>query len=99
MFVAVTCDEVTTVDNQLWISTHTYVITNFYREPIPIWLEQLMDDSSASRLALIIVIALQVHRGLSTKDVKKKFISFGASKVVVFHVAICHGFSFWSSCS
>ena len=92
MFVAVTCDEVTTVDNQLWISTHTY-------EPIPIWLEQLMDDSSASRLALIIVIALQVHRGLTTKDVKKKFISFGASTVVVFHVAICHGFSFWSSCS
>lgn len=79
----------------------------WYREPILILLEWLTDDSSASRLAFIIVDALQVHRGLNTKNMKKKFISFSAGRVAVFHVVICHGFSLlvfmfllvsWCSC-
>ena len=50
----------TTVDNQSWISIHTYVVTNFYREPILILLELLMEGSSADRLAITIVDSLQV---------------------------------------
>lgn len=30
-YLAITCDEVTTVDNQNWISIHTYCMQDFYK--------------------------------------------------------------------
>jgi hypothetical protein len=30
-YLAITCDEVTTVDNQSWISIHAYCVQDFYR--------------------------------------------------------------------
>ena len=93
MFVAVTYDDVTTMDNQSWNSIHAYIVTNHYRESIINSLDRLTKGSSASRLVVNIVDALQVHGGLSVEDMKNKFLSFSVDKAIVFQVVIFHDFT------
>jgi hypothetical protein len=40
-YLALSCDEVTMIDNQSWISIHSYVVQNWYHIPILIYLEQV----------------------------------------------------------
>jgi hypothetical protein len=83
-YVAITCDEVTTMDNQSWISIYAYVVEDFYRKPILVSLEQLTDGASAARPTMTILDAMTTHGGLTMEDVRQKLISFGANGAVVF---------------
>jgi hypothetical protein len=38
-FILINCDEVTTLDNQSWISIHVYIVENWCRVPILLNLE------------------------------------------------------------
>jgi hypothetical protein len=91
-YVAITCDEVTTMDNQSWISIYAYVVEDFYRKPILVSLEQLTDGASAARLATTILDAMTTHGGLTREDLRKKLISFGADGAAVFQVSILTSF-------
>lgn len=86
-YIAITCDEVTTVDNQSWISIHAYYVVDFYRQPVLVSLERLTEGASAGRLATTIVDALATHGGLHKDDLRKKFTSFGADGASVFQVS------------
>jgi hypothetical protein len=85
-YIAVTCDEVTTVDNQFWLSIHAYTINNFYRSPILVSLERVLEGASSKALASAIVDALVVYVGLRSHDLVKKFVSCGADGASVFQV-------------
>jgi hypothetical protein len=87
-YLAITCDEVTTVDNQSWISIHAYCMQDFYHQPILISLECLTEGASATRLAIIIVDAMLNHGGQTKDELRQKFVSFGADGAVVFQVKI-----------
>jgi hypothetical protein len=87
-YLAITCDEVTTLDNQSWISIHAYCLQDFSRQPILISLERLTEGASAGRLAIIIIDAMINHGGQSKDELRQKFVSFGADGVAVFQVKI-----------
>jgi len=87
-YIAVTCDEVTTVDNQSWISIHAYYVIDFYRQPVLVSLERLTEGASAGRVAATIVDALATHGGLQKEDLRKKFTSFGTDGASVFQVSL-----------
>ena len=70
-YLAITCDEVTTVDNQSWISIHAYCVQDFYRQPILISLECLTKGSFATRLAITINNAM-----INFMEVKLKTSSY-----------------------
>ena len=75
-FLSISVDEVTTVDNQAWISIHAYVVQDFYRTPILVSVERLTEGATAPKLAQVIVDALFTHGGLTSQHLLSKFISF-----------------------
>jgi len=85
-FLSISVDEVTTVDNQAWISIHAYVVQDFYRTPILVSVERLTEGAIAPKLAEVIVDALFAHGGLTPQHLLSKFVSFGADGASVFQV-------------
>jgi hypothetical protein len=92
-FLSISVDEVTTVDNQAWISIHAYVVQDFYRTPILVSVERLTEGATAPKLAEVIVDALFVHGGLTPQHLLSKLVSFGADGASVFQVIIVCLFS------
>ena len=87
-FLSIIVDEVTTVDNQVWISVHAYVVQDFYRTPILVSVERLTEGATAPKLAQVIVDALFTHGGLTSQHLLFKFGADGAS---VFQVSFFGG--------
>jgi hypothetical protein len=58
-FFSITCDEVTSLDNQAWISIHGYVCENWTRVPLLLSLERVVDGTGADSLTKIIVEAIK----------------------------------------
>jgi hypothetical protein len=83
-YLAITCDEVTTLDNQSWISIHAYCVQDFYRQPILVSLECLTEGASTTKLASTLIDAMSNHGGQSKDDLRQKFVSFGADGGAVF---------------
>jgi len=58
-YLSLFCDEVTTIDNQSWISIHSYVVQDWCRLPILIYIEQVTEGGGSNNLTKIIVGALK----------------------------------------
>jgi len=86
-FVAITCDEVTIVDNGSWICIHAYIVENFIRIPYLISLERLVDGSGADALTLVIMKTLQCGGNLSSDEISRKLVCFGADGLNTFQGA------------
>jgi hypothetical protein len=54
-FISISCDEVTTYNNQSWISIHAYVLSDWERVPQVISLERVVDGLDANNLTKVIV--------------------------------------------
>jgi hypothetical protein len=78
------CDEVTTIDNQSWISMHSYVVQDWCQIYLLIFLEHVIEGGGAYNLTKVIMGALKEHGGLFDIDVAIKLISFGVDGVNVF---------------
>lgn len=63
-YVAMTADEVTTVDNSSWISIHAYVVKDWVRVPYLIALQHLVGGASSDNLTSVILKALELDGGL-----------------------------------
>jgi hypothetical protein len=63
--IFVSCDEVTSIDNQFWIFVHGYVVEDFKRTPILLNLEQVTDGCTTNNLMKMIQNSIQVFGGLS----------------------------------
>lgn len=82
-FFAVTCDEVTSVDNASWIAIHIYTQQNWVREPMLLSLQPVL-DARAPTLTGVISEALRVRGGLSREEIATRFVAFGADGASVF---------------
>jgi hypothetical protein len=82
-YLSLSCDEVSTVDNQSWISIHAYVLVNWKRVPLLLSLERLTEGSTAASITKVIVNALVRDGGLSVQDICDKLVCFGSDGALV----------------
>jgi hypothetical protein len=77
-FISLSCDEVTTVDNQSWISIHAYVLVDWERVPLLLSLERLVEESTAGHVTKVIVNAVVRDGGLTTEEIRQRLVCFGS---------------------
>jgi len=77
-YFSISCDEVTTVDNQSWISIHVYTISDWERVPMLLSLERVIEGGSAESISNIILGALAKQGGLTPQQIRDRFMAFGA---------------------
>ena len=68
-FFFVTCDEVTTVNYQIWISLHVYVVKEFVCVPMLLTLEKVMGGAEVDDLSRVLLEALQEFGGLTKEEI------------------------------
>jgi hypothetical protein len=76
--LSLSCDEVTTVDNQSWLSIHAYIVRDFERVPMLLKLERVTDGASAENLTKAILKALADNGSLGTEQIRARLLCFGA---------------------
>jgi hypothetical protein len=86
-FISISCDEVTSVDNQSWLSLHAYIIKEWSWIPILLSLERVVKGADAGNLTRVIIQALLTVGGLIGESLSSKLICFGADSVSVFQGA------------
>jgi hypothetical protein len=64
-YVAITCDEVTIVDCQSWISIHAYIVRDWEHYPILLRLERVVDGAGAENIIKTVLSALEDDGNLS----------------------------------
>jgi hypothetical protein len=80
-YIALSCDEVSCIDNSSWISVHAYVVQNWSRVPVLISLEHVIDGGKAKNLTKMIMSAVGSVGGLSQEDIGNRLLCFGAGKL------------------
>jgi hypothetical protein len=83
-FNAISADEVTTVDQESWLSVHIYISTGFSRVPILLSLSWLVEGNTAVAVKETILTSLNWHRRLVDNVVAKRLICFREDGVSVF---------------
>jgi hypothetical protein len=83
-FISISCNEVTSVDNQSWLSLHAYIIKEWSQIPILLSLERVVEGADAGHLTRVIIQALLTIGGLTCESLSSKLICFGANGVSVF---------------
>jgi hypothetical protein len=85
-FIAMSADEVTSVDNASWISIHAYVVVDFVRMPLLLALERVVasDKAGSDHVTKVIMVALLGPSGLTHEQAMNRLISFGADVHSVF---------------
>jgi hypothetical protein len=82
-YVAITCDEVTTVDCQSWISVHAYIVRDWERYPILLRLEQVVDGAGAENITKIVLSALEDDSNLSKLYIRDRLMCFDVDRASV----------------
>jgi hypothetical protein len=83
-FIFVNCDEVTTIDNQSWLSIHVYVTKEWERVLILLNLQHVVDGRTFNNLTPLIVKKLMEFGSLSETNLANKLVCFGVDGVIVF---------------
>jgi hypothetical protein len=78
------CDEVTTIDNQSWLFVHVYVTKECKRVPILLNLQCVVDETTFDNLTSFIVESLMEFGSLSEIYFANKLVYFGADGVTIF---------------
>jgi hypothetical protein len=86
-YVALTCDEVSTIDNGSWISIHAYVVQNWSRIPFLISLERVVEGGGSDNLTQVIIDALTGAAKIERPALSKTLLCFGADGVSTFQGA------------
>jgi hypothetical protein len=68
-YVALNCDEMSTVDNQSWLSIHRYVVQNWVRISILVSLDKMLEGLGSDNLVKVIMEAFTIGGGTTTKGV------------------------------
>jgi hypothetical protein len=72
----VNCDEVTTIDNQIWLSIHLYVIDGWKWVPILLNLQRVLDGATSTNLTKLIVWNHVEFGGMIKTNVANKLVCF-----------------------
>jgi hypothetical protein len=83
-FIALSCDEVTTIDNDLWICVHAYVVDCWTKIPILVCVDKTVDGLGSHNLTEVIMNALLKGGGLTKEKLAKKLFCFGKDGINVF---------------
>jgi len=83
-FISMSCDEVTMIDNQSWISTHVYVVEGWKWLPILLTLQQVVEGSHVDNLTKVIVKSLLLYGVFSKSNLALKLVCFGIDDVTMF---------------
>jgi hypothetical protein len=83
-FISISCDEVTTIKNQSWLSIHVYVIKEWKNVLIMLNLQHVVDGTTSDNLTSLIVKSLMEFGGLSETNLANKLVSFGVDRVTIF---------------
>jgi hypothetical protein len=83
-YLTLSCDDVTMIDNQSWISIHSNNVQDWCRIPIFIYLEHVTEGGGADNLTKVFMGVFKKHGGFSNVDFVAKMISFGVDGVNVF---------------
>jgi hypothetical protein len=74
-FIAMSCNEITIVDNGSWICTHAYVVELWVKVPILLQIECIVDGSGNNNLIEVIIATLMKYGGFNKgRHVKKKIM-------------------------
>jgi hypothetical protein len=82
--ISMNCDEVTTINNQSWLSVHVYVIKERKKVLIMLNLQHVVDGTTSDNLTSFIVKSLMEFGGLSETNLANKLFSFGVDRVTIF---------------
>ncbi len=63
-YIVLSCDEVSTIDNQSWMFIHYYVVQNWVRIPILIFLGTVVVGLRSDNLIKVIMEVLMIGGGL-----------------------------------
>ncbi len=80
-YLAFSCDEVSTIDNQSWISIHYYVVQDWCHLPILIFKIQVIEGGGSNNLTKVIMGVFKKEGGVFDVNVGGKLMSFGADDV------------------
>ncbi len=83
-FISLSCDEVTTIDNQSWLSMHVYMIDLWKQIPILLNLQQMVNGASSNNLTSLIVQRLINYGGYSETNITNKLVCFAIDGVTIF---------------
>jgi hypothetical protein len=62
-YVALSCDEMFTIDNQFWLFIHCYVVHDWVRIPIFISLDKVFEGSNSDNLTRVKMEMLTISVG------------------------------------
>ncbi len=71
-FLAISCDEVMTIDNQSWVNIHACFMDSLKCIPILLYLKRLDSDDTVDNLTNVILNSLLVHGGLILQEINDK---------------------------
>jgi hypothetical protein len=82
-YLSLSCDKVTTIDNQSWISIHAYMLVDWERVPLLLSLERLTKGSIAGHITKVIVNAVVRDGGLAMQEICEGLVCFGSDSASV----------------
>jgi len=82
-FVAFTCDEVITLDNQSWIFVHGYCVQDWCCILVLFLVKCIVEGSNAQNLTKVILATL-VNFGSLIEEIANWLLCFGANGVNIF---------------
>jgi hypothetical protein len=92
-YFTVTVDEVTTIDNGMWLSVTIYFIQDFERQSLMAALEHMDDGTSSNNLTKAITKAICTVTNMECEEIATKMLAFGVGKLVHFFLPpICCSF-------
>ena len=80
-YIALSCDEVSFIDNLNWISVHAYVMQNWSCIPVLILLEYVSDGGKAKNLMKMMTSAVGSAGRFNQEDIGNKFLCFGVGNL------------------
>ncbi len=82
--IAVSCDNVTTINCQSWVKMHVFVVEEWKWILILLSLEQVVNDAFANNLTKLIVDALLQCSRFSKLNMGLKLMCFSTNGVTIF---------------
>jgi len=77
-------NEITTINNQSWLSMHLYIVEAWKKLPILLNLWKVIDGNTSNTMISMIVESLTKFGGLTKSDLAKKLVCFGIDGVMIF---------------
>lgn len=84
VFILVSFNGVTAINNQTWILMRIYIVKGWKWFPILLTFQQVLQGSNAKNLMQVIIDALFVYHGLFEFDLIAKFVYFDVDGMTTF---------------